>query len=74
MKRTDAQPWFRGKVLAVLGLVMNIVICELQPQSKLSVVRGFRCKVLTVLRLIMNIVICELQPWSKLSVVSGLWG
>ena len=40
LKRTDAQPWFRGKVLAVLGLVMNIVICELQPWSKLSVVSG----------------------------------
>ena len=61
----------RDKVLTVLGLDMNTVICELQPWSKLSVVSGFRDKVLIVLGLVMNIVICELQPWSKLSVVSG---
>ena len=40
---------------------MNIVICELEPWSKLSVVSGFRGKVLTVMGLVINIVICELQ-------------
>ena len=54
---------FRGKVLTVLGLVMNTVVCELKPWSKLSVVSRFRDKVLTVSRLDMNTVICELQPW-----------
>ena len=53
-----------------MGLVINIVTCELQPGSKLSVVSTFRGKVLTVLGLVMNTVVCELKPWSKLSVVS----
>ena len=64
---------FRCKVLTVLRLIMNIVICELQPWIKLSVVSGLWGEVLTVLGLVTNIVICELQPWSKLLVVSGFW-